>query len=104
MTIIQAGTTLAVLVYFRVELARLLAAGLGSLLRLRPLESADSRLAWYIVLGTIPAAVLGKLLERRIEALGNWVIAAVAGRARAGAAGGRAAGTPRPRGGGGDRS
>jgi undecaprenyl-diphosphatase len=74
-TIIQGGTTLAVLVYFRVELARLAAAGLGSLRRLRPLESADSRLAWYIVLGTIPAAVLGKLLERRIEALGNWVIA-----------------------------
>jgi undecaprenyl-diphosphatase len=75
-TIIQAGTTLAVLVYFRAELARLLAAGLGSLRRLRPLESADSRLAWYIVLGTLPAAVLGKLLEKRIEALGNWVIAA----------------------------
>lgn len=75
-TIIQSGTTLAVLVYFRVELARLLAAGLGSLRRLRPLESHDSRLAWYIVLGTIPAAVVGKLLERRIEALGNLVIAA----------------------------
>ncbi len=74
-TIIQSGTTLAVLVYFRVELARLLAAGLGSLRRLRPLESHDSRLAWYIVLGTIPAAVVGKLLERRIEALGNMVIA-----------------------------
>jgi undecaprenyl-diphosphatase len=74
-TIIQTGTTLAVLVYFRVELARLLAAGLGSLRRLRPLETRDSRLAWYIVLGTIPAAMAGKLLERRIEALGNWVIA-----------------------------
>jgi undecaprenyl-diphosphatase len=74
-TIIQMGTTLAVLIYFRVEIARLVSAGLGSLRRLRPLESPDSRLAWYIVLGTIPAAVLGKLLERRIEALGNWVIA-----------------------------
>jgi undecaprenyl-diphosphatase len=74
-TIIQTGTTLAVLVYFRVEILRLLAAGLGSLRRLRPLESPDSRLAWYIVLGTIPAAVLGKLLEKRIEALGNGVIA-----------------------------
>ena len=74
-TIIQVGTTLAVLVYFRVELARLLAAGLGSLRRLRPLETRESRLAWYIVLGTLPAAVLGKLLERRIEALGNLVIA-----------------------------
>jgi undecaprenyl-diphosphatase len=74
-TIIQSGTTLAVLVYFRAEIGRLLAAGLRSIARGRPLETAESRLGWYIVLGTIPAAVAGKLLERRIEALGNWVIA-----------------------------
>jgi undecaprenyl-diphosphatase len=74
-TIIQSGTTLAVLVYFRREIASLGTAALRSLARLRPLETAESRLAWYIALGTVPAAVLGKLLERRIEALGNWVIA-----------------------------
>jgi undecaprenyl-diphosphatase len=73
--IIQSGTTLAVLIYFREDLLRLLLAGLRSLGRLRPLETADSRLGWYIVLGTIPAAVLGKLFEKRIEGLGNWVIA-----------------------------
>lgn len=74
-TIIQSGTTLAVLVYFRREILALLHAGVRSTLRLRPLETAESRLAWFIVLGTVPAAVAGKLLERRIEALGNWVIA-----------------------------
>ncbi len=74
-TIIQSGTTLAVLVYFRREIGALLFAGVRSILRGKPLETAESRLGWYIVLGTIPAAVLGKLLERRIEALGNWVIA-----------------------------
>ncbi len=74
-TIIQSGTTLAVLVYFRRELATLLAAGLRSIARRAPLETPESRLGWFIVLGTLPAAVLGKLLERRIEALGNWVIA-----------------------------
>jgi undecaprenyl-diphosphatase len=74
-TIIQSGTTLAVLVYFRAEIYRLVSAGLRSIAHGRPLESAESRLGWYIVLGTIPAAVAGKLLERRIEALGNWVIA-----------------------------
>ncbi len=72
--IIQSGTTLAVLVYFRKDLGRLLGAGLRSLVRLRPLETTDSRLGWYIVLGTVPAAVLGQLFEKRIEALGNWVI------------------------------
>jgi undecaprenyl-diphosphatase len=75
-TIIQSGTTLAVLVYFRREVASLALAAARSLARRRPLETPESRLAWYIALGTLPAAVLGKLLERRIEALGNWVIAA----------------------------
>lgn len=74
-TIIQSGTSLAVLAYFRRELGALLAAGVRSLARLRPLETAESRLGWYIVLGTLPAAIAGKLLEHRIEALGNWVIA-----------------------------
>jgi undecaprenyl-diphosphatase len=75
-TIIQSGTTLAVLVYFRREIGALLHAGVRSIVRRAPLETPESRLGWYIVLGTIPAAVLGKLFERRIEALGNWVIAA----------------------------
>ncbi len=75
-TIIQSGTTLAVLVYFRREIASLAWAAVHSLAVRRPLETAESRLAWFITLGTIPAAVLGKLLESRIEALGNWVIAA----------------------------
>lgn len=74
-TVIQSGTTLAVLVYFRHEILALLRAGVRSLLRGRPLETAESRLAWFIVLGTAPAAVAGKLLEREIEALGNFVIA-----------------------------
>ncbi len=74
-TIIQTGTTLAVVVYFRAELGRLAAAGLRSLVHRRPLETPDSRLAWLIVLGTVPAAVAGKLLERQIESLGNMVIA-----------------------------
>ena len=74
-TIIQTGTTLAVLVYFRHDLWRIGTAWLRGLARGRPFASADARLGWYIALGTVPAAVAGKLLERRIEALGNMVIA-----------------------------
>ncbi len=74
-TIIQMGTTVAVIAYFREELYVLAAAGLRSIQHGAPFESAESRLAWLIVLGTVPAAVLGKLFERRIEALGNGVIA-----------------------------
>jgi undecaprenyl-diphosphatase len=74
-TIIQSGTTVAVLVYFRREIGALLYAGVRSIGRRKPFETAESRLGWYIVLGTLPAAIAGKLLEKRIEALGNWVIA-----------------------------
>ena len=74
-TIIQLGTTLAVIAYFRAELAALLRGWAAALLRGRPFATAESRLAWLVALGTVPAAVLGKLLERRIEALGNGVIA-----------------------------
>jgi undecaprenyl-diphosphatase len=74
-TIIQSGTTLAVLVYFRQDLGRLAVAWVRGIREGRPLGTPESRLAWYIALGTLPAAILGKLLERRIEALGNGVIA-----------------------------
>jgi undecaprenyl-diphosphatase len=74
-TIIQSGTTLAVLVYFRKDLWRIGTAWLRGLREGRPFGTTDARLAWYIALGTVPAAVAGKLLERRIESLGNLVIA-----------------------------
>ncbi|HSN93164.1 MAG TPA: undecaprenyl-diphosphate phosphatase [Anaeromyxobacteraceae bacterium] len=74
-TIIQSGTTLAVVAYFRRDIGRLLAAGVRSMGRGRPLETPESRLGWYILLGTVPAAAAGVLLEREIEGLGNWVIA-----------------------------
>src|SRR5919206_200112 len=73
--IIQTGTTLAVIIYFRAELWRLASAAVRGLARGKPTETAEARLAWLIVLGTIPAALLGKLLERRIEELGNMTMA-----------------------------
>ena len=72
--VIQSGTALAVVLYFRHDLWRILRAVLTGLRDLRPLSTPDARLGWLIALGTIPAALLGKLLEHRIEALGNWVI------------------------------
>ena len=74
-TIIQMGTTLAVIVYFRIELWRLVHAALAGLRAGRPFATFEARLAWYLVLGTVPAAVAGKILEARIEALGNLTIA-----------------------------
>jgi undecaprenyl-diphosphatase len=74
--IIQVGTALAVVVYFRADLWRILRGSVLALAAGRPVGTPEAKLGWLIVLGTIPAAVLGKALEHRIEALGNWVIAA----------------------------
>ncbi|MBI5067061.1 MAG: undecaprenyl-diphosphate phosphatase [Deltaproteobacteria bacterium] len=74
-TIIQLGTTAAVVVYFRGELGELVREGLLALRRGRPFGTPQARLGWLLVAGTVPAALAGKLLERRIEALGNAVIA-----------------------------
>jgi undecaprenyl-diphosphatase len=74
--IIQMGTTVAVITYFWRDLTRLVYAAVSGLARRRPLETPEARLAWLIVVGTVPAAAAGKLLERHIEALGNITIAA----------------------------
>ena len=74
--VIQSGTALAVVVYFRHDLWRILRGSLAALGKGTPLATPEARLGWLIVLGTVPAAVLGKAFEHRIEALGNWVIAA----------------------------
>jgi undecaprenyl-diphosphatase len=62
---VHVGTLAAVLAYFRTEVAQLLSAWLRSLGTRE--TDADARLAWFVILGTIPAAVLGLLLHDVIE-------------------------------------
>jgi undecaprenyl-diphosphatase len=70
------GTLIGALVYFRHDVARYLAAWLRSVRR-RSIASADERLAWALVVGTIPGALVGALFESVIEdTLGQpWLIA-----------------------------
>lgn len=70
------GTLVAVVAYFWGDVLRLLGALLGSLSR-RRIESADERVAWFVVVATIPAALAGALGEDAIaEHLGEpWQIA-----------------------------
>ncbi len=57
------GTLIAVVIYFRAELVRLVAA----LPRLFDLKDPEARLIWLLVIGTIPAVVVGLLFKHRIE-------------------------------------
>lgn len=64
---LHVGTFLAVAVYFRAELGRVVAGGLRTFHRPAPLADPDQRLAWMLVLGTIPAGLAGVLLEEKVE-------------------------------------
>jgi undecaprenyl-diphosphatase len=70
------GTLLGAVIYFRRDLWRYLAAWLATLSR-RRIETTDERLAWALVIGTIPGALVGALGEDLIqERLGApWLIA-----------------------------
>lgn len=60
------GTLLAVLLYFRRDIAAMAAAWSVSVLHRQ--HSDDSRLAWWVILATLPAVVAGFLLDEWIEA------------------------------------
>jgi len=62
-TIAHLGTLLAVLVYFRRDIAEIVRGVLVGLRRRAPLAEPSSRLGWFIVLGTIPAGAAGLLFE-----------------------------------------
>jgi undecaprenyl-diphosphatase len=66
--VVQLGTMAAVLVYFRNELWAITSAWVRSVLaRERDPQDPDARLGWYIVLGTIPIAILGLAFKDTIE-------------------------------------
>ena len=68
--VIQLGTMAAVLVYFRLDLWRILIAFLKSFAAERPLwrsSDADARSGWFIVLGTIPIGIVGLVFKDQIE-------------------------------------
>src|SRR5437867_2424261 len=73
---LHVGTLIGALVYFRRDVARYLAAWVRSIRR-RAMTTVDERLAWALVIGTIPGAIAGTLLESVIEdKLGQpWLIA-----------------------------
>jgi undecaprenyl-diphosphatase len=71
------GTLVGALVYFRHDVARYLVAWVRSL-RTRSIATTDERLAWALVIGTIPGVIAGALLEDTIqEHLSQPVVIAV---------------------------
>ena len=73
---LHVGTFVGAVLYFRHDIWEYLRAWVRSI-RKRSVERTDERLAWFLIIGTIPGAVVGALLESVIEEkLGQpWIIA-----------------------------
>jgi undecaprenyl-diphosphatase len=61
------GTLVAVLTFFAEDWVRLIRAGIASLTERRINPDPDRRLAWLLVVGSIPGGIAGVLMESRIE-------------------------------------
>src|SRR5947199_9107188 len=68
--VIQLGTLVAVIVYFWGDIVRMTVAFFRGLTSGKPFAEADSRMAWLIIVGTIPVVFAGVLLKKHIE--GPW--------------------------------
>ncbi|OJT19740.1 undecaprenyl-diphosphatase [Archangium sp. Cb G35] len=65
--VIQLGTVAAVLIYFRKDIVTLLRAFFQGLARREPFGTTDSRLAWFVLIGTLPIGICGLAFKKTIE-------------------------------------
>jgi undecaprenyl-diphosphatase len=67
--VIQLGTWVAVLFYFREELVRMVAGAIQGLKAGEPLKTPDGKLLWLVAVGSIPVGVLGLAFEKTLGIL-----------------------------------
>ena len=72
----QIGTELAVIVFFRRDIARIISAWARSLFTPALRSGIDARMGWYIIVGTIPIAVIGLIFSHQIETAARnlWLV------------------------------
>ncbi|MCG6568651.1 undecaprenyl-diphosphate phosphatase [Tessaracoccus sp. ZS01] len=63
----QLGTETAVLVYFRKDIARIIARWFGSLRGTVEHSDPDARMGWLVIIGSVPIVVLGLLFQDAID-------------------------------------
>ena len=73
----QIGTEAAVIVFFRRDIWRIASTWARSLVRPDLRGTLDARMGWYVIIGTVPIALAGVLLENTIQTTFRnlWVIA-----------------------------
>ena len=73
----QLGTESAVLIYFARDIGHLVVTWFRGFRSAQVRATQDYRMAWFVIIGTIPIGVLGFLFENQIQTSGRnlWLIA-----------------------------
>ena len=73
----QVGTELAVVIYFRNDIARILKAWFASLTKADLRSNPDAKMGWYVIIGTIPIGIAGLAFKSSIETTARnlWLVA-----------------------------
>ncbi|MDN5917841.1 MAG: undecaprenyl-diphosphate phosphatase [Pseudonocardia sp.] len=73
----QIGTEAAVIVYFARDIWRLIVAWVRGLANREARVDPDYRMAWLVIIGSVPIAVLGVLFKDQIETVARnlWLVA-----------------------------
>ncbi len=67
--VLELGSLFAVIIYFWQELVTIIKAFFHGLASKEPFNEFESRLGWYILLATIPAALIGMTLSKLINSI-----------------------------------
>ncbi len=67
--LVQMGTLIAVLVYYRKDILEIITSVVRSLLHGKPFEEEAARTGWLVLVATIPAGLAGVFLKRHVESV-----------------------------------
>ena len=73
----QVGTEMAVVIYFRKDIARILRTWTASFWTPSLRSNPDAKMGWYVIVGTIPIGVAGLMFREAIETTARnlWLVA-----------------------------
>lgn len=73
----QIGTELAVVIYFRRDIVRIIKAWSASLVKTEMRSNSDAKMGWYVIVGTIPIGIAGLAFKSSIETTARnlWLVA-----------------------------
>jgi undecaprenyl-diphosphatase len=73
----QIGTEMAVVIYFRNDIARILKTWTKSIFKPDLRTNPDAKMGWYVIIGTIPIGIAGLAFKSSIETTARnlWLVA-----------------------------